>query len=40
MLQLFYDVKISCLYEKKTVSDKPWKNMLHDMLHTKRFKRN
>ena len=28
MLQLFYD-KI-CLYEKKTVSDKPWKNMLHD----------
>ena len=24
-------LKISCLYEKKkTVSDKPWQNMLHD----------
>ena len=24
----FFMVKISSLYEKKTVSDKPWKNML------------
>ena len=34
MLQLsfynFFMIKISCLHEKKTVSDKPWKNMLHD----------
>ena len=30
MLLLFYDKNIMFVREKKTVSDKPWQNMLHD----------
>ena len=30
MLQPFYDKKNHVCTRKKTVSDKPWKNMLHD----------
>ena len=30
MLQVFYDKNIIFVREKKTVSDKPWQNMLHD----------
>ena len=30
MLQVFYDKNIIFVREKKTVSDKPWQNMLHE----------